>query len=349
MLSLVNSDQSRLDFRADWSNAMTPDQIDQGLFKRLSANPNSVQESRSHNGVLILTVPIVAANKVIGAIHVAASESDAFTFEATRLLRGFASIIGLVVNRAHTSSRIDALKHELQEQTKLLAFNTGASSIAHELNASLSTFALDITAAEQNPKIRTNTDAWEFVKKARQMTSTATELTDARVNYAREADFESLQTLNLHEFVHEIISMLRPKARKWNCKLRAESQNESFVVRLKKSKLREILNCLINNAIEMGAREVVVSSSLAWDGSLELRVLDNGPGVLRSHKKTIFKFAFSYGKPKTGHGLGLTLAKYAAETMGGTLLLESGGLASDGGNTVFLLRLHQVLAISAKE
>jgi signal transduction histidine kinase len=65
-----------------------------------------------------------------------------------------------------------------------------------------------------------------------------------------------------------------------------------------------------------------------------VRIVDNGPGVPASVRRTLFDPFVTAGKPN-GTGLGLTLARQIAEEHGGSVCLEE----SNPGRTVFTLGL----------
>src|ERR1700739_1904803 len=70
------------------------------------------------------------------------------------------------------------------------------------------------------------------------------------------------------------------------------------------------------------------------DERIYLTILDNGPGIPASVRRTLFDPFVTAGKPN-GTGLGLTLARRVAEEHGGSVYLEE----SNRGRTVFTLSL----------
>jgi signal transduction histidine kinase len=70
------------------------------------------------------------------------------------------------------------------------------------------------------------------------------------------------------------------------------------------------------------------------DERIYVTILDNGPGIPASVRRTLFEPFVTAGKPN-GTGLGLTLARRIAEEHGGSVCLEE----SDGERTVFTLSL----------
>jgi len=69
-----------------------------------------------------------------------------------------------------------------------------------------------------------------------------------------------------------------------------------------------------------------------------VNVIDNGPGVSESIRKSLFEPFVSEGKQK-GTGLGLTLAHRIAVEHGGEVIL----LSSDRGETVFQMKVVRSL------
>jgi signal transduction histidine kinase len=70
------------------------------------------------------------------------------------------------------------------------------------------------------------------------------------------------------------------------------------------------------------------------DEGIYLTILDNGPGIPASVRRTLFDPFVTAGKPN-GTGLGLTLARRIAEEHGGSVRL----VESNAGRTVFTLSL----------
>ena len=72
------------------------------------------------------------------------------------------------------------------------------------------------------------------------------------------------------------------------------------------------------------------------DEQIYVTILDNGPGIPASIRRTLFDPFVTAGKP-TGTGLGLTLARRIAEEHGGSVCL----VESNPGRTVFTLSLRK--------
>jgi signal transduction histidine kinase len=80
------------------------------------------------------------------------------------------------------------------------------------------------------------------------------------------------------------------------------------------------------------------------DERIYVTILDNGPGIPASVRKTLFDPFVTVGKPN-GTGLGLTLARRIAEEHGGSVCLEE----SNRERTVFTLSLTKNRSLSLEE
>jgi signal transduction histidine kinase len=69
---------------------------------------------------------------------------------------------------------------------------------------------------------------------------------------------------------------------------------------------------------------------------LQVRFVDDGPGIHRQLWDQIFEFGFT--TKKEGAGLGLTISRHAAESLGGRLIVESSYMLW---GTTFLLELPE--------
>jgi signal transduction histidine kinase len=88
-------------------------------------------------------------------------------------------------------------------------------------------------------------------------------------------------------------------------------------------RIREVLMNLVTNALRYTPRDGRVDITIAPGAtSVDLRVVDTGPGIPESELPRIFD-RFYKGAGSTGSGLGLTIARNLVEAHGGTIRAES--------------------------
>jgi two-component system, OmpR family, sensor histidine kinase KdpD len=94
--------------------------------------------------------------------------------------------------------------------------------------------------------------------------------------------------------------------------------------------LERVIANLVDNALRHGGGSPVTVRGSAYEGRVELRVVDSGPGVPRGHADRLFApFQRLGDREPRGLGLGLSVARGFTDAMGGVLTAEDtpgGGL-----------------------
>lgn len=125
----------------------------------------------------------------------------------------------------------------------------------------------------------------------------------------------------ISETALEVIRELTPRAHKRGVAIRADSMPDARVPR---SMLALVLRNLIENGIKFAASEVEVSAAPTETG-WRICVSDDGPGVPEDERTEIFAWRERGSAKEPGNGLGLTIARLAAERIGDEgLRLEPG-------------------------
>jgi two-component system, sensor histidine kinase len=95
------------------------------------------------------------------------------------------------------------------------------------------------------------------------------------------------------------------------------------------SRLRQLLDNLITNAVVHGPPNGLVVVHADADETVRIRVSDTGGGIPAGEQERIFDVGVRLGRSSPGSGLGLALARAIAEGHGGSLTVSSG----DSGTT----------------
>jgi signal transduction histidine kinase len=103
--------------------------------------------------------------------------------------------------------------------------------------------------------------------------------------------------------------------------------------------LERLVGNLLDNAVRHARDRIVVTLAPARDGSAELTVADDGPGIPPAERDRVFERFTRLDDARSagsgGAGLGLAIARDIAERHGGTLTLEP----EDSAGARFVFRL----------
>ncbi|MFQ5890776.1 MAG: ATP-binding protein [Gemmatimonadota bacterium] len=151
-------------------------------------------------------------------------------------------------------------------------------------------------------------------------------------------EFRPIQAENL---LREVAERYQGAAEKGGACLKIGSDPSAVVVG-DRTLLARALGNLVDNAIKYGGDgEITVGASLADHGSVEIRVADEGPGVLPDELPHLFdRFVRGEAGRRVGRGsgLGLSIVKAIVESHGGTIQVDS----VVGRGTTFRLHLPAV-------
>ena len=134
--------------------------------------------------------------------------------------------------------------------------------------------------------------------------------------------------INIHDFLDQIVDMFRIQAESKGLGfIHKRAENLPLYIRTDEKRLRQILVNLLSNAIKF-TDEGFVSLTVDYRSQVaSFTVRDTGPGIPLAEQAKIFE-PFGRGEDVTanrvpGLGLGLTITKLLAETLGGAIALSS--------------------------
>jgi signal transduction histidine kinase len=147
-------------------------------------------------------------------------------------------------------------------------------------------------------------------------------------------------TFSLNEFVDAKCRDLAPLAEAKSLQLTSEAPERTVRVRGDRVKLDRIVTNLVTNAIKFTTSgSVTLSTVVAADGAVAIRVRDTGVGIADDELGRIFdefaQFNVPLGKLNGGWGLGLAISRRLANFIGASITVES----ELGRGTVFTVLL----------
>ena len=136
------------------------------------------------------------------------------------------------------------------------------------------------------------------------------------------------QPLALKSTVQDAIDDLQPRALARDVTLVNRVPGSLFAL-ADSDRIRQVISNLVDNAIKYGrvSGTTVVEGGLLADGRIELRVVDDGPGIPKESQIRIFERFYRVDKARSreqgGTGLGLAIVKHVIQAHGGEVRIES--------------------------
>ncbi len=227
------------------------------------------------------------------------------------------------------------IETELIETERMSAIGRMACSISHDMRHSLTAIYANAELLERHDRCA-STRA-DLLLEIQEAVLAMTERIDSILQFG--------STGRKNPLAHERVSLVVDRAVA-AVKFHPEGRNVSISVGkfppaeadIDARNLESAIYNLLLNACQAAIRsthapEVKVHLTEA-DERIYVTILDNGPGIPASVRRTLFDPFVTAGKPN-GTGLGLTLARRIAEEHGGGVSLE----ATNPGRTVFALSL----------
>jgi heavy metal sensor kinase len=153
-----------------------------------------------------------------------------------------------------------------------------------------------------------------------------------------------LEDFYLDESINECVRSVRSLAAQKNLDIRYEPPEKEIAFRGDESLIRRMVLNLLHNAIKYTPENGQISVSVKADrNQCEIVVSDTGQGIPEDAQPHVFDRFFRVDKARsreeslneTGAGLGLSIARWAAELHGGRIVLDH----SRAGSTTFIISL----------
>lgn len=249
----------------------------------------------------------------------------ALVLREMRLILGLTLVMLLLVFSVFFLTLRNMLKQKRLSEMKSDFIN----NMTHELKTPLSTIAV-ASSSLGDPKVMKDGTKVERLsstikKQNRHLSELIDRILDIRV---WERDQVSLQKneLEILPWSEELIQTFRLKQEE--VILETEIQIETERILMDEVQVTTAVNNLLSNAVRYGGNPCQVSLGISTQqGTLEIRVTDNGPGFKREDQRHLFEKFFRGSEAKKrvirGLGLGLYYVKQIAEAHGGSVTASS--------------------------
>lgn len=208
-----------------------------------------------------------------------------------------------------------------EKQDRLRAVGALAAGFSHEFASPLNAAKLRLERLE---KSQPNEDVQEALSAIRTCEQVVQEMNSSQLD-ARSFQFRQL---SVGELLRDVVDSWREVHPKQSVQLQIEKE---ILASLPPVNFAQVILNLLDNASEAAPDSPITVRLFEKENSVELNVVDQGPGFPESELQRIGEPFFTT-KPH-GTGLGLYVSQLFAESLGGQLLVEN---ASGGGANITL-------------
>ncbi|HWZ69586.1 MAG TPA: GAF domain-containing protein, partial [Stellaceae bacterium] len=275
-----------------------------------------------------LIVPLVGAERILGALLLMRQEMGEFPPETVRLMQTLASQSVLAIQNARMFREIADKSEQLalasQHKSQFLA------NMSHELrtplNAILGYAELLVDGIYGVLPDRPKGVLERIQNNGRHLLALINDVLDLAKIEAGQLTL-TLEDYSLPEVVRSVVTATEPLATGKGLKFSAALQEDMPKGHGDARRLSQVLLNLVGNAIKFTDEGEVEIRGSADRGQFVLEVRDTGPGIPDADQDRIFgefqQIDNSNTRQKGGTGLGLAISKRMVEMQGGTIAVES--------------------------
>jgi signal transduction histidine kinase len=303
----------------------TPIQLAE-LAERPSAPLRDASLAAGFHSALI--VPLVGAERILGAIILMRQEPGEFPAETMRLMQTLASQSVLAIQNARLFREIADKSEQLalasQHKSQFLA------NMSHELrtplNAILGYAELLVDGIYGVLPERPRGVLDRIQNNGKHLLALINDVLDLAKIEAGQLTL-ALEDYSLPEVVQSVVTATEPLATSKGLKFTAAMQDELPMAHGDARRVSQVLLNLVGNAIKFTDKGEVEIRGIIDKGQFVLTVRDTGPGIPDADQERIFgefqQIDNSNTRKKGGTGLGLAISKRMVEMQGGTISVES--------------------------
>ena len=310
-------------------------------------DPSSVLDVIVRTGFrALLTVPLLATDRIVGALVVRRKEPGEFPKGTVELLQTFAAQSVLAIQNAGLFSEIEEKSRQLaeasQHKSQFLA------NMSHELRTPLNAI-IGVTEMlrEDAEALKQDLEPLDRVLGAgRHLLALINDILDLSKIEAGRMDL-ALTTFALAPLIDDVVKTIEPLAAKNSNRVSVNCDTAIGTVHADQMRLRQALLNLMSNANKFTDRGTITIDARQRHengcGWITLAVADTGIGMTAEQMAKLFQ-EFSQASSSTaskygGTGLGLVISRRFCQMMGGDITVES----EPGRGSTFTIRLPRIV------
>ena len=259
--------------------------------------------------------------------------------------------LGLVFLSLDISDRVtleqeqQRLREQLFQQEKMVLIGQIAASVAHELNTPIGTVLLRSQLMRQQVGESGDFSDLDVIEGEAQR---CRRIIDSLLGFSRRSEGVMTRT-DINSLVRESLSLVEKDLALKGIEIETDYTRDGATVCVDSNQIQQVLLNLVTNAADAmpkGGRLQTATRLLSDQGSVEIRVMDNGCGIEQDVLKRAFDPFFTTKGRGKGTGLGLAICQRIVEEHKGEINIES----QPGRGTTVSVRLPYVpMEIAANE
>ena len=278
---------------------------------------------------------------------------------AAFLVYGFLFLLGLFLiirtfvrnSQKRHKLKIEEIKIEKEKElydSKISFF----TNIAHEIRTPVSLIKapLENIVNSQHCSAEAKENLSVIERNTEKLLVLVNQLLDFRKIEENQYRLSFLQT-NVNDFLNDIYMSFKATVN-WNkISLKLFLPNVPIVASIDRDALSKVVSNLLSNALKFATQKIEIHlSENKKERMLEIRVTDDGPGILAEFKEKVFEPFFQISNRETlsknnGTGIGLSLARQLVERHSGKIFIAE----NKGDNCSFLVQIPIDLPVSPVE
>jgi two-component system sensor kinase FixL len=252
----------------------------------------------------------------------------------------FVGFVHDVTHRRRAEEEAHRLQERLTHVSRLATVGEMSAGIAHELNQPLAAVANYAQACDRLLALA-DPDIPEIRDALHQITAQAVRAGDIirRLRALARNEVTHREPTDINGLVSELSDLIQLDAKRYDVQYKLDLTGQLPLVEVDRAQIQQVVLNLVRNGLEAlgdsmrSPRQLTVQTRPVSDGTVEIKVSDNGPGVSGAIAPRLFE-PFCTTKPH-GTGLGLAISRTIVKAHQGSLDYRPNGSAG----ACFSLRL----------
>ena len=274
----------------------------------------------------IYTIGLKRENRLLAAIHIL--KFDRPEIVNIRFVETFLNQASIALQRKMLEDELRQAKEKAEENERLKTAFLG--NMSHEIRSPLN-IILGYVQMLDKPQL-CDEERRSYIRAINQSSEQLLEIINDILSMSKlETGQQQLQNqeLNLNTLMEDTHTAYHGRAQRNNLRFHCYTPlpDEHVLMRSDETKIRQILNNLLNNAFKFTQEGMVEMGYRLYHDRLEIYISDTGIGIPEEYKERIFERFIqvenSNHRKYDGTGLGLSISRGLAHLLGGELRVHS--------------------------